>query len=490
MKRLHLGTAVAALAAALAGCAVGPDFHKPAPPATDRFLPSGEAMRALGGREEAPAQTFAEGGEIPRAWWELFHSPELDALVREALANNADVKAAEAALQQAHELMRAQRGALWPSIAAQMAATRARNSDTIAPPLSTNATVYSLYTPQVTVSFAPDVFGGIKRQVEAASAKVDAQQAQLDAAHLTLASNVVTAALQIASLREQREAAEAAIEDQRRLLAILQRQQQLGQVSGADVAAQEAALALAEQALPPLAKQEAQQRDLLAALLGRYASAAPVERLRIADLTLPREPPVGVPSELVRRRPDIRVAEANLHAASAEIGVAAAARLPNLVLTADLGSAAQTLSGLGDSANRFWTLTAGLTQPIFEGGALKAQQRAAEAAYRQAAAQYRGAVVLAFQNVADALEALRQDGAALDAAGRAQAAAQRSLAIARRQLEVGQISGVALLNAEQAYEQSRAALIQARTARFTDTAALFQALGAGDWSAPAAHAGG
>lgn len=476
------------LALLVCGCAAGPNFQRPAAPKVEGFLPPDTASQALGGRAEGPAQTFALGQDIPGRWWAVFHSPEIDALVREALANNQDVKAALAALAQNQELLYAQRGAFLPSVGASMQASRQRNSATLAPPLADNASIFNLYTPLVTISYAPDVFGATRRLTEAAAARVDVQRAQLDAAYLTLTSNVVQAALQIASLNEQIQANQEAVAAERQVLTIVRRQQQLGQASGGDVATQETALAQAEQGLPPLRKQAAQERDLLAALLGRYASQAPVEQLRISDLTLPREAPLGLPSALVERRPDIRAAEANLHVASAQVGVAAAARLPNVVLAGDVGRAASVFSALSDPANRFWGIAAGVTQPIFQGGALRHQQRAAEAAYRQAQAQYRSTVILAFQNVADTLQALQQDGAGLDAAAAAEAAARRNLEIARRQLELGEVSGVSLLNAEQAHQQSRVALIQARTARFTDTVALFQALGAGDWRQDVAQA--
>jgi NodT family efflux transporter outer membrane factor (OMF) lipoprotein len=482
--RPHRPLAALGLGLALAGCMVGPNYQKPSPPQVSSLAPGATPQEALGGAFEGPAQRFTLGGDVPARWWELFHSPELDALVKAAIANNQDLAAAQAALTQAQEQLKAQRGALLPSVEAGVQATRQRNPGVLASPLASNAQVFNLYTPQVTVSYAADVFGGSRRGIEAAEAHAQAQQAQVDATFLTLAANVVTSALTAASLRDQIAAQEAAISDEEKLLAILRRQQAAGQVSGADVAAQEATLAQARTALPPLEKQLGQSRDLLAVLLGRYASLAPAETLSLSALTLPRDIPLGVPANLVTQRPDVRAAEANLHAASAEIGVAAAARLPSVTIPASLGITADSLSGLSDSANRLWSFGAGLTVPVFDAGALKHQQRAAEAAYRQALAQYRGAVLLGFQNVADSLEALRQDGAALDAAALAELAAARSLAISRRQLETGEVSGVQLLTAEQAWRQAQLALVQARAARFTDTVALFQALGAGSWEAP------
>jgi NodT family efflux transporter outer membrane factor (OMF) lipoprotein len=463
---------------ALAGCTVGPNFQRPAPPKVTSFVPASAAQAAPA---SADSQQIVQGMDIPARWWTLFQSPALNALVDEALANNPDVAAAEAALRQAREQLYAQRAAYLPTANGGFDATRARNSATIAPPLADNSSIYSLYTAQLAVSYTPDVFGGIRRQVESAAAKTEAQKHQTEAAYLTLTSNVVQAALQESSLREQITATNEIIDAETRLLQLMRRQHDAGQASGADVAAQETALAQAQQTLPPLEKQLAQQRDLLATLGGRYAADGPAGAVEISALALPHQVPVGLPSSLVERRPDIRAAEANLHAASAQVGVATAARLPNVTLTANAGSASSTLAGLTSSPNLFWTLAGGVTQPIFEGGSLLHQQRAAQAAYAQAREQYRSTVLQAFQNVADAMQALQIDDQALNAAILAERAANRSLEIAQKQVQLGEVSAISVLNAEQAYHQARIALIQARTARYTDTVALFQALGAGGW---------
>ena len=464
------------LALTLAGCAVGPNFQRPAPPKVDSFAPPAAAKA-----QSADAQRIVQGMDIPGQWWTLFHSEALDAIVRQALANNADVAAAEAALRQSRELLYAQRGALLPTVGLDLNATRARNSATIAPPLADNSSIYSLYTAQVSVSYAPDVFGGIRRQIEAAAARAEAQKFQTEAAYLALTSNVVQAALLESSLREQIAATREIIAAETRLLDLMRKQHDAGQISGADVAAQQTALAQAQQSLPPLEKQLAQQQDLLAVLGGRFPAEGPGRTFEISDLTLPHDVPVGLPSALVERRPDIRAAEANLHAASAQVGIAAAARLPNITLTASGGSIAGDLAGLASSPNLFWTLAGGVTQPIFQGGALAHQQKAAQAGYDQARAQYRSTVLQAFQNVADALQALRVDDEALAAATEAERSGARSLAIAQKQVQLGEVSAVSVLNAEQAYRQASIALIQARAGRYTDTVALFQALGAGGW---------
>ncbi len=333
------------------------------------------------------------------------------------------------------------------------------------------------------MSYTPDVFGGLRRQVEGAAARAEAQQFQTEAAYLTLTSNVVQAALLESSLREQIAATGDIVADETRLLTLLRKQHDAGQISGADVAAQETALAQARQSLPPLEKQLAQERDLLSILGGRFPAQGPSGSVELANLTLPHDVAAGLPSALVERRPDIRAAEANLHAASAAIGVAVAARLPQITLSAGGGSAASSLGGLTSSSNLFWQVAGEVAQPIFDGGQLKHQERAARAAYDQAREQYRSTVLQAFQNVADAMQALELDDEGLGAAVAAETSAARSLEISEKQVQLGEVSAVSVLGAEQAYHQARISLIQARAARYADTVALFQALGAGGWPA-------
>jgi NodT family efflux transporter outer membrane factor (OMF) lipoprotein len=468
---------VACGALALSGCMVGPNFQRPAPPKVAGFVPK-DAERAP---STADSQQIVQGMDIPARWWTVFHSTELDALVAQALAHNADLAAAEAALRQAKELLYAQRGALLPTVAANFQALRARTSGAIAPVLANNTQTYTLYTPQVVISYTPDVFGGLRRQVEGAAARAESQRYQTEAAYLTLTSNVVQAALLESSLREQIAATHDIIGAETELLGVMKKQHDAGQISGADLALQQTALAQAEQSLPPLEKQLAQQRDLLSILGGRFPAEGPSGTVEISGLTLPHQVPAGLPSSLVERRPDIRAAEANLHAASAAVGVAAAARLPDITLSAAGGSAAASLGGLASSPNLFWQVAGEVAQPIFQGGQLRRQQKAAEAAYDQAREQYRSTVLLAFQNVADAMQALQLDDEALHAAALAETSAGRSLEISRKQVQLGEVSAVSVLNAEQAYHQARISLIQAKAARYSDTVALFQALGAGGW---------
>jgi NodT family efflux transporter outer membrane factor (OMF) lipoprotein len=479
--RGHGGGALVALAL-LAGCTVGPNFRRPAAPAhagyTRKPLPQATVAAAVAG---GAAQRFIPGLSIPGEWWRLFHSPALDRLVRRALAANPSLTAARAALRRAQERVLAARGALLPRVDADFSASRNKTAASLGAVPANGALYYTLYTPEVTVSYAPDVFGGTRRQVEALAARAQVRRFELEATYLALTANVVAAAIAEASLRGQIAATEDVIRIAAEQLAILKRQYALGQIAGADVAAQEAALAQAQTRLPPLRKELAQQRDRLAALIGRYPNERPRQTFALSSLTLPTELPVSLPAQLIAQRPDVRAAAARLHAASAQIGVAVAALLPQFPLTGNAGSSALTLAGLAAPGNVFWTIAGDVAQPIFRGFALRHRKRAAEAAFAEAGAQYKSTVIAAFRDVADTLHALQSDAEALRAAVASERAARTSLDIARRQLQLGQINYLGLLTAERAYARARLTLVRARAARFADTAALFEALGGGWW---------
>jgi NodT family efflux transporter outer membrane factor (OMF) lipoprotein len=460
-----------ALVLALAGCAVGPDFHPPAAPASSGYGP-GEPSAQI------PGQAVNRGAQPAAEWWRAFGSTEIDAMVREALVANPDLKSADAALRQAHELLAAQRGALLPGVDASYQAQRAKTSSALSPVLAEPENpIYSLHTAQIEVSYVLDVFGGTRRAVEQSAAQAEALRFQYEAARQALIANVVAAAVQEGALRRQLDAAEAQATALRDILVFTRRQAELGALGQSDVAAAETTLALADQAVPPLKKALEQQKTALGVLLGREAGGATAPEIDLDRLALPKDLPLVLPAQLVRQRPDIRAAEANVHAASAGVGVAVAARLPNISLSALAGGASPVLSTLTSGGNDFWTLSAGVTQPIFQGGALLHRQKAAEAALDQAKAQYRSTVLAALKNVADALQAVSTDGEALRAAVTADEAAQKSLLFSRRQLELGQIGGLAERSAEQAAAQARSARAAAEAARYADTAALFQAVG-------------
>ncbi|MGB2656204.1 MAG: efflux transporter outer membrane subunit, partial [Candidatus Acidiferrum sp.] len=407
-RNSHLAhfTAISALLC-LAGCVVGPEFKRPPAPANAGYTPAplsttSSTNNVAGGE----AQKFVEARDIPGEWWTLFHSKPLDDLIERSLKANPDIKAAQAALLVARENTLAQRGAYYPSVSGGFSATHAKTSSNISPVTNTSALTYSLYTPQVNVSFVPDVFGLNRRTVESLKAQQEQARFALAATHITLSSNVAAAAIQEASLRGQIQATNDLIKINTDMLEILRKQFVKGYVSRLDVAAQEAQLAQVVATLPPLLKQLAQQRDLLAALSGEFPNQDLPEKFELASQQLPAELPLSLPSQLVEQRPDVRQAEEDLHSASALIGVARANRLPNITLTADAGSMATIFSKIFSSGTGFWDVGAGITQPIFDGGTLLHRERAARAAYTQAAEQYRSTVLTAFQNVADTLNAL------------------------------------------------------------------------------------
>lgn len=461
----------------VAGCAVGPDFHRPAPPAVSGYTPGPATSPSAGPR-------LAYGADVPADWWRLYRSPALDALVQQALKANPDLQAARAALRAAQESYLAQRGALLPSVGVDYNASRQQASATPAPPLASNANLFTLHTAQVQVAYTLDLFGGVRRQVEQAKAEAEQQRFETEAAYLALTANVVAAAIQEASLREQVEATRDIIRSDHEVLEVMRKQFDLGQIARADLAAQEAAVAIAEQTLPPLEKQLALTRDLLADLTGQPPSEAAMEPLDLSGLAPPDPLPVSLPAKLVEQRPDIRAAEANLHAASAGVGIAIADRLPNLTISANAGGSATQIAQLFSQGNGFWGLAGDAAQPIFAGGALYHRQKAAEAALDQARAQYRSTVLAALQNVADSLQALDADSRALTASAAAEARAAESLSIAKKQLELGQVSGPTVLAAEQASQSAKLTRVQAEAGRFADVAALFQSLGGGWWNAP------
>jgi NodT family efflux transporter outer membrane factor (OMF) lipoprotein len=488
LSDLPRALAIVLLTLAAASCAVGPRFHRPAPPAAADYgsAPVQGTTAATPSRGGA-AQRFVVGEDIPAQWWTLFESPKLTALVERSLRGNPTLAAAQASLRQAQDLYRAQRASFFPTVQGSLDATRAKNAlATLANPTSLpqqNA-YYNLYTAQLSVSYLPDVFGGTRRAVEAARAQAESTRFQLIATYLTLSSNVVTTAVQEASIRGQIAATERMLELQHRLTLTVRSQRALGTASSLDLLAQEAAEAQTVATLPPLRKQLGQTRDALTALLGQLPSAEPAETFTFDDLTLPAELPVSVPSRLIEQRPDVRQAEENMHAASAQVGVALADLLPQFAISGNLGSAALTIGGLFKPYTGFWTAGASLTQTLFDGGALLYRHRAAEDALDQAAAQYRAAVILACQNVADTLRALQADADALQASSEAEHAARQAFEVAERQYRLGTLSEVALLNAEQTYRQAQIGLLQALANRYADSAALFQALGGGWWNLP------
>jgi NodT family efflux transporter outer membrane factor (OMF) lipoprotein len=466
----------------LAACAVGPDFvPPPAPPGSGYTPDTPPAKTVAADVAGGAAQSFVMGRDIPGEWWKVFHSKEIDALIAEALRANPSLQGAQAALWQAKENLYASGGKLLPSFDANGSFERQQFSPAEFG-LPGSPSIFNLFQTSVNVSYTPDIFGGQRRQIEANSAATEYQRFELEATYLTLTSNVVTAAVQEASLRGQIEATQEIIKAETDQLAVVRNQFEAGAANRADVLTQESEVATTEATLPPLRKQLEQQQHVLLALIGHFPNEARNDRLALASFHLPTTLPVSVPSQLVQQRPDVRAAQAQLQQASAQIGVAIANRLPQFSLTAAYGNAAATAATVFSPATAVWSVTAAGTQPIFHGFTLMHQERAARAAYDMADAQYRNTVLTAFQNVADALRAVQLDAATLKAQQRAVKAASETFDLTRGQYRLGAVTYIILLNAQRSYQQALLALVQAQAARYADTAALFAALGGGWWN--------
>lgn len=477
------GAAIAAAAALLAACAVGPDYRAPEAPAAGAYTEKPTVERT----DSAPvqggdAQRFEVGAKIAADWWTVFGSPDLDALIQAALRGQPTLAAAQAALRQAEENVNAQYSVLYPSVDASLSGRRQRISGATFGNPSIPSSTFNLYNASVGVTYAIDVAGGARRELEALQAGVDFQRFQVEAVYLSLTANVATTAFREASLREQIHAEREISEAQDAQLALAEKQFKLGAISGSDLLGQRAQAAQTRAILPPLERALGQTRNQLAVLVGKLPAEAKLPELDFSNFRLPQALPVSVPSELLRQRPDVRQAETILQQTNARIGVAEALMFPQLTLTGSYGTAALRTGDLFNPGTQLWNIGANLLQPIFHAGQLRAQKRGAEAAYDQAFAQYRQAVLVAFQDVADVLLALEYDARALKAQAEAEAAARESLEVTQQQLKFGATNYVQLFNAQRQYSLAKVALVQAQAARYADTAALFQALGGGWWN--------
>lgn len=475
---------IAASACLLTGCMVGPDFHSPDAPKTDSYtrspLPS-KTVRA-GAGEAKKAQHFVGHANIPDDWYKIFHSKELNRLIQIALYNSPNLAAAKAALIQAQENWNAQIGStMLPAISTNIGGSRQRISG-LSFGGSAISSIFNVFNVTLNASYTLDVFGGLRRQIEAMGAQVDYQQYELETVYLTLSANIVTTAIAIASYREQIKATFELIEEQRKQLSIIEQQFHLGGADQTNVLTQRTTLAQTEATLPPLRQLLSQNIHALAVLVGKLPSEIDIPKFDLTRFVLPIDLPVSIPSSLVRHRPDIRASEAYLHVASANVGVATANLYPQFNFLADYGWQAPTGGTLFRTTTSTWSWGGSLTAPIFSGESLMAKKRASVAAYQQAFAQYRQIILQAFQNVADTLRALEHDAQNLRAQIKAETSSFRALQIAQTQYRLGGVSYLSLLTAMQQYQQTRIARIKAEAARYTDTAALFQALGGGWWN--------
>lgn len=467
---------------------VGPDFHsQPAPP-VKCYTPNPQVKKIAAAPKAGKAgveQQLISRENVPKAWWTLFRSPQINQLICRGLANSPTLEQAKYTLVQAQQNLRAQIGTnMYPAFDAALGGQRQSFNTASVGTGDNGSTTFNLFTTSVNVSYTLDVFGGLRRQIEGLAAQVDYQQFEWVGAYVTLSSNIATTAIMMASLEAQIDATKELIKESKEQLAIVKQQYALGATSGSDVAAQETQLGETLAMLPPLEKALAQTHDGLAVLIGTYPGALAPIRIDLDNLHLPSKLPLSLPSALVQQRPDVRAAEALLHKANAQVGVATANLLPQFPITGLYGWSSTTTQSLWGNNENVWLYGAQLLQPIFHGGALLAQKRAAEAAYNAALAHYRHTVLQAFQNVADVLRILETDGEALQAQSYAVTAAKETLDITKQQYKLGGVSFINVLNAEQQYQKVKIKFIQAKAARYADTAALFQALGGGWWNTP------
>jgi NodT family efflux transporter outer membrane factor (OMF) lipoprotein len=472
----------------LSGCEVGPDYKQPVAPAVGRYTP--EPLPPSTDVADGLTQQFVSGADISGEWWTLFHSPELTSLIDAGLAHNPTLAAAQQTLVEAEENVRAEQGSLFPTLSSNFQFERTKISSAElasdgAPGVASSdvSTIppFNLYNASVSVSYSPDVFGGVRRQVESLQAQADYERYELEASYLALTANIVTAAVTEASYRAQIDATNRIIAADQKQLDILNTQVALGGVAKANVLSQQATVLTEQATLPPLESQLAQARNQLADYVGAFPANFHEADFTLQSLDLPADLPVSLPSSLVDQRPDIQESAAQLHEASANVGVATANLLPQFSLTPEVGYEALTTATLFTPATLLWSLVAGVTQPIFEGGTLRAKRLSAVAALRAAGQTYQATVLTAFQNVANALQSLQFDAATLQSSELAEQSSGRSLAVTQDQYYLGGQPFTAVLTAQTTYQNAVITRVKAEAARLSDTAALFQALGGGWW---------
>jgi NodT family efflux transporter outer membrane factor (OMF) lipoprotein len=485
MKSNRFALVAAALTLVLASCNGGapPTPVPPAPQATGYGStppPQTTSANTVGGA----SQRFLTEMDVSAEWWTLFHSAELNKLIGEALAANPDITAAQAALRNARELYFAQRASAYPNASAQFSISRQQLPTYYSAPITccSSEYIYGVHTLSLDVGYTPDVFGNLRYQTLSAKAAAEFQRWQVEETYLSLTANVVATAILIAGIQAQIDADNRLIAINRELLNLTIANRRYGQLTELDIANQESALRAAEAAVPPLVKQLDQAKDMMARLVGRTPGNGPASAFTLRELHLPEDLPLTLPSKLIMQRPDVAATEANLAQASADVGVAYTNRLPNLSIDAQIATQSLSLGTLFGPGTLLTMLTGAISQTLYDHGTLKHRESAAVAAYDQAAAQYIGAVLTAIQNVADSVAAISTDADTLRAAALSDAAAQHAFDLTRAQARYGQVSTLEILTAEQAYQTAELALVQAQATRFSDTAALFVALGGGWWN--------
>lgn len=469
--------------ALLSACAAGPDFVRPAAPGDTTYVPASSQpgkLDALG-----QAQQLDVHATLSADWWRLFGSPSIDTMVDTALANNPGIQGAEATLRESQDNLRAGYGVFFPQVGLGVSATRQRETLSRLG-LSGAGSIFNLFTLGPTISYALDLFGAQRRTVEGLRASMDYQRYTLLAADITLTGNVVNTAVAREAYAEQMEITQDLIALQRDQLGITRTRADAGTVPYSAVESVRSALATTEAALPALEQHRDQADHMLSALLGHTTAQESAPGFRLDDLHLPGDLPLSLPSALVRQRPDILAAEAQLHVANANVGVATAALFPSFSLSGSYGTNGNTVSSLSQAQSKFWSAGVSGDWPVFQGGTAWFNRKAAMEGYSKSLSDYRQTVLGAFEQVADTLKALEHDALELSAQNEAMQAAQEALKLTQANYSAGLAGYLDVLSADQQYQQSRMAYVQAMAQRYQDTVGLYVALGGGWWNAPPA----
>jgi NodT family efflux transporter outer membrane factor (OMF) lipoprotein len=476
------------LALAVSACAtVGPNFTSPEAPTVTRYTSPAEGpLINPDPGPTAPVQTLSVGDKVAVDWWTLYRSPDLERLVKEAIAGSPTLESAKARLMAAREEVAAARGALYPQVSIGASATEEKltaGAFGLTPARAPLPPSFNYFEIGPTISWTPDLFGGTHRRIEQQAALEDYQHDQLGAAYLTLTGATVTEAIQLAAVRAQLNTVGDILEIDRQNLDLVRKERQAGSVPDSDVVAAESQLAADETLKPGLDQELSAARHAMAILLGRAPGEWSPPDFDLAALTLPSRIPVSLPSELVHQRPDIQAAEAQLHAASARIGIATAQLYPAITLSAGVSGSSLNGGNLFSPAGLIWSIAAGITQPIFDGGTRRAERRAALADFKAYAADYKQTVLLSFGQVADVLEALSHDAALLAAQQNALDTASQSVKLQRINYADGGVGLLNLLDAERQYQQASLGYARATAQRYQDTTQLLLAMGGGWWGA-------
>lgn len=480
------GLLIITVCGTISSCKVGPNFHRPAPPNTQRYtaLPQpNKTVHVRGAGKAGQSQQMVMGHDIPGEWWHLFHSTQLNRLIQQGIKHNPTLAAATASVQEAYQLLRAQIGeSFFPAVDITLNGSRSKtNAINVGFPASNT---FSLFIAESQASYILDFFGKERRTVESDRAQLDFKRYEMLATYVSLTADIAASYIDIASLQSQIKTTKELIREETKTLELIKDQYQVGGASEENIYTQQTLLAQTKATLPPLRKNLALAQHTLAILVGKLPSNFKPQSFNLNKLRLPKKLPVSLPSSFVRQRPDILASEALIHEATANVGIAIANFFPQITLTGDYGLISHSLTDLGNSDTNIWSLAAQLLQPFFRGGSLIAQKRAAVAALHQKLADYHSTVLKSFKDVSDALRSIDLDAKTFLEQYRAEAAAKKSLTVSRNQFRVGANNYLNVLTAEENYEQTVLNRIQAQALRYSDTVSLFQALGGGWWNNP------